>query len=34
MKFPSGAHEAPGSAGGIRCLPDARPEPSYTQQAT
>lgn len=24
----------PGSAWGIRCLPDARPEPSYTPQAT
>lgn len=34
MKSSSRAHEAPGSARGIRCLPDARPEPSYTQQAT
>lgn len=34
MKLSSGAQEAPGSARGIRCLPDARLEPSYTQQAT
>ena len=35
MKLSRGAHEAPGSAGcgeGIRCLPDARLEPGYTQQ--
>lgn len=34
MKLPRRAQEAPESAGGIGCLPDARPEPSYTQQAT
>lgn len=29
MKLSSGAQQAPGSARGIRCLPDARPELSY-----